>query len=372
MSTAVSQSRSSFVCDTPTPEDADDLLLLHSMPMGGAVSLSLRAGPDMRQAEAVRGARHHGVVVRRSADRRVVAVGTRSVMRVNLNGEPQRVGYLSGLRNTPGVRLPRGVVAEAFDRLAATRREDEAGFEFTSIMRDNHRARRGLERGVKGLPTYTPIGGMQTLAMRVGVEGTVRPPLRRLSEADMPAILQLLAECGRGAQLRPVWGAEVLACEDRCRGLDPCDFVGYEQAGRLVACGAVWDQRAYKQTVVARMAPALRRARTIINAGSRLTGQVALPAVGEALSAVYGSHLAVQGDAPGVWRRLVAGLRAVAAGKGAKALVLGVPDGHRLADGRLLRRPMRRAASVLYAVHQPGTQRPLLDGRPVWPEVAVL
>lgn len=372
MSTSVSHSRGSFFCDTPTADDTDDLRRLQAMPMDGAVSLSLRAGPESRQAEALGGGRHHTVVVRRSENRRIVAMGTRSVMRVYLHGEPKHVGYLSGLRNTPGVRVPRGVVAEAFDRLGATRRKDEADFDFTSIMRDNRRARRGLERGVKGLPTYTPIGGLQTLALRVVGRDAVRPPLRRMTEADLPAVVELLEACGRSAQLRPVWDAATLACRERCRGLRVRDFVGYEEAGRLLACGAVWDQRAFKQTVVAGLTPALRRVRPIINAGCRLTGRVALPAEGEALSAVYASHLAVRDDTPGVWRRLVAGLSAIAMEKGAKVLVLGVPDDHRLEDGRALRRPVRRAASVLYAVHPAGSPAPVFHGRPVWPEVAVL
>ena len=153
--------------DTPRPDDDAAISQLLRLPMDGRVRLSLRREPNRRLAAAIEGDRHHEVVVRQRSDGQVIAYGHRSVRRLWIDGRPQRVGYLGGLRLLPGVRLPRGLIAEAFAAMLATRRPDEAGFDITSIMSDNHAARRGLERGVPGLPTYTPLGEMMTMTFRV-------------------------------------------------------------------------------------------------------------------------------------------------------------------------------------------------------------
>lgn len=356
-----------YFCDTPRPGDDADLRDLGALAMPGPVSLSLRAGPDRRHAERVQGERRSVVVVRRRDDARIVACGSRSVRRLWMNGTVRRVGYLTGLRKTPGVLVPRRLVAEAFDRLLSMRRADECDYDLTSIMRDNAPARRLLERGVPGLPRYARIGAMVTLTVPARAGATATPPLRRLGDADVPRVAELLGRQARRAHGRPHWTPEALRCPERCRGLDPGSFVGYEDGGRLVACGAVWDQRAFKQVVVGGVAPALARWRPLVNLACRCGGRVPLPRPGDGLSAVYASHLAVPDDRPEIWPILLRGLQCLAARRGAGAVVLGLPAPHRSVARR---GAAWRSHSVIYTVRH--GEPPALDGRPVWPEAAVL
>jgi len=359
-----------YFCDMPRSGDEADIQRLYALPMPGAISLSLQVEPNYQHAASIQGDRHDMVVVRRRSDEQVVAIGSRSVRELWINGELRRVGYLSGLRNMPGVRLPRRLIAQTFDQLLSMRRPDEVDYDLTSIMADNVTARRALERGVKGLPRYSPVGEIVTLTVPTGPKRGLLPPFRRLENADMPRVAALLRSDGCASHARPNWTLDALLCPDRGRGLRPESFIGCEHAGQLVACGAVWDQRAFKQTIVSALSPALARWRHWINAGCRFAGRVHLPRPNEMLPMVYASHLVFPHDRPGLLEQLLSGLRSLAAEMGAEAMVFGLPATHPAASHWMLKRQAWRARSVIYVVHH--SVPPTLDDRPVWPEVAVL
>ena len=374
-----------YVVDGPGPGDDAALAALLALPMGGRMRLSMRPGPDRDAAAAWRGERGERgegggrgatVLVRDRETGRPVATGSRSVRTLWINGEPARVGYLSGLRNTPGVRLPRRVIAAAFNRLLNTRHEDEAAFDLTAVMADNAVARRALERGVPGLPTYTPLGGLLTVTVRAGGRRRAVPSGEPAEPAEVVALLH---EDGRRFQARPVWNDTSLACSG-WHGVRRV-FCVQRQNGRLCrsryaalpdACAAVWDQRPARRMVIDGLAPPLAWSRRPLNAALRLAGYPAIPAAGAALPMVFLSHLATRDGDPQKLHDVIHSAAALAAGCGeppARLATFGLPD---TPDHRRLTRRLRGwvSRSMIYAVHR--GPPPRLDGRPVWPEAALL
>lgn len=348
--------------------------LLRSQAMGGAVRLAFARDPDLALASGVEGERHHGVVVREAESGRVVGFGSRAVREVWLNGERARLGYLGQLRRAPPATGRLHLLAEGFDLLDQTRRDDELPFDLTSILADNATARGLLERGLPRLPIYQPLGRLVTLALRSRRgSGSASPRVRPATAADLPAIAACLQENGRRFQLAPVWTPEDLASEARCRGLSPQDFSLVMDGERVIGCLALWDQRGFKQTVVAGYSPALGRGRRLLNLALAVTGRPRLPRPGSTLALAYLSHLAVDGDREDVALALVRAALALAHRRGLDYGVLALAEGNPLLPVIARHFPARRLESVLYLVRpRHATPTVALDGRPLHVEVATL
>ena len=94
-----------------------------------------------------------------------------------------------------------GAGYHAMDR---TRLADELPYDLTSIVSDNHTARRLLERGLPGLPRYLPVGEViRTWAPRLvhvhlddALSGIHEHRMFGEGELDLPETLAALAHVG--------------------------------------------------------------------------------------------------------------------------------------------------------------------------------
>lgn len=379
--------------DLASPTDEPALRrLLREHPMAGEIRVTLEREPDLAIAAAVEGDSHATIVARRR-DGSLCGMGSRSVAGAFVNGRPCRLGYLSQLRLDPRARRHAGLrrlLAGGYQRLRAVGAAGEAPFDLTTVVADNRPARRLLEAGLPGLPTYVELEPFVTLVLPVprapaGWRDRVR---RRPPAAPMPPAGVVLA---RGT---PACMGEVAACLERnrrryqfarrftaaqllspvsSRGLVPHDFhLAIGARGEVVGCLALWDQSSFKQVVVRGYGRRLRLLRPVLDLLAPLLGTPRLPAPGEPLPHAYLSHVAVDGDDPGVFAALLAAARRAAAGR-FLYMVAGFAERHPFlaACGRRA----RRYRSVLYAVccREEGTAAvAALDGRIPHLEVALL
>jgi hypothetical protein len=365
--------------------DEPGIRALLRVPMDGEIRVALEREPDSRLAAAIEGDRHHTMVVRAGGGR-VVAMGSRAVRTVWLDGAPARLGYLSQLRRHPALEgIPTRVLRLGYATLADTRQPDELPYDLTSIVADNRPARRLLERGLPGIPPYRPLGELVTCMVPTRGVMALRP--RRLPPVSPGGgrLLEVGACLARNLsrhQLAPVWNAHDIAGGARSRGLAAGDLLVVHGAdhgpargpgGYVRGCAAIWDQRAFKQTRVRGYSPGLGRVRPVLNPLLRLAGRPPLPPAGATVAMAYLSHVAVDGDDPETFLALVARARRIARARGVDWLVTGFVAGHPLL-GPLLRaaRP-RTYRAILYAVGwAPDAPPPALDGRRLHVEVATL
>lgn len=342
--------------------------LLRRSAIPGAVRVAFTREPAYDAGAGVAGA--DDVTVLHEHDGYIDAMGRCSIRDLHRNGIVRRIGYLAELRAAGAVPLPRTALREGYARLAdwSIRRGAE-GF-VTSVADDNVRARRVLERGGRlGLPAYRPLGALVTflapvLAGAGGREAGGAP----VSPEELGEFLRRHA-CR--AQLTLPWTDRYWRAL-AVHGVTSRDFAVVQRDGRIVAAAGVWDQRAFRQTVIDGVSGPLRLLRPAVNVARRLRGRPPLPGPGEVLA--QGALLAVSVDEARDWLILWPALQALAAARGLSWLSLSLDRRDPWCSIlRALTRP-REYFTTLYEVrwqNQP-TWSEAWDGRLLRPEVGLL
>jgi hypothetical protein len=356
-----------FAVATP----ADDVALrrlLRENPMPGAISLSFEREPDYFRGAAIADAAD-ATLVAYDGDA-LACMGRVTTRPCWINGECRRVSYLGELRLDAAAQGRVDVLRGGYRYFHDLHRRDRADLTFTSIAADNVRARRLFERGVAGLPRYEFLTEFVTLLIPVPPRGG----RAGLTLASCPAgeLVEFLNSAGRAHHLATAWTLPSLLALAQ-HGLPVERFRVLRRDGRIVACAALWDQRAFRQTVIRGYTPALSRLRPVINFASRLFGMPRLPKPGAVLTHAFLSPLVVLPEAESLLPDLVAAHFPEAAQRGLDFLTVGfAADDSRLTT---LRRRFRGRTyrSRLYRVGWPDDPvAPALDNRLILPEVALL
>lgn len=359
-------------------DDAELRELLAATPMPGAISVGFRREPSFFDAGAVHGRFRQVVAARDSASGTIVGMGTRSVSPRFVNGTPQPLGYLSGLRVRPEYRNL-GLVARGYALFKQLHADGRTPLYLTTIAADNHRALELLTSGRAGLPRYDPLGAYHTLAFSLRRRATTpKSPrgveIRTAAESDLPAIIAFVREVGPARQFFPYIDANDFAdASGLYRGLALSDVLLAIRGGRIVGTLGVWDQRSFRQMVVAGYQRGLALARPAINLWSRLSGGPHLPRPHEPLPYLLAAlPTTIDADSQLFESLVDAALDKAAAGD-ATQLLLGLHGDDPLL-ATLGSRRVRRYVTRLFAVcWEDGDELRIgLDGRPPYLELGSL
>lgn len=358
--------------------DADVRRLLRDNAMEGMISLTFEREPSFLLGATIEGDVHQTLVACEPDHNRVVGVASRSVHDAYLDGGVGRLGYLSQVRIDPKHR-GRAVLAGGWAKVRELHEQDPVEAYVTTIIADNHLARRVLEKDRPTKPCYRPKGELHTLAL-VPRRRPLRsrlpfgPRIARGRAEMLPDIAACLQRNYRRYQFAPHWTADTLADPDRCRGLCAEDFFVATRRGKAVGCLAIWDQQGFKQNVVRGYGKTLRWARPFVNAASRVAALPRLPAVGQPIPHAYVSHVAIDGDNPSVLVALLRRALDVANRRKLAYLALGLMDRNPMLE--LVRKTFRHIdyRAILYVVYWPdgAARAEALDSRVPHVEVATL
>ncbi len=350
-------------------DDAGVRRLVRSQAMPGRVRLSFCREPDFSLGCAVTGDDYRVLVARSVPGNDVVGVACRSTRRVFVNGREQRIGYLGQLRVDERYQ-GRWLVSRGFGMLAEMQRADPVSAYLASIVDGNDRATGILVRKARrGFPEFREVARYVTLALRVrrwrrsfGVGG---PADRRGFGAwargvSLEEIAGFLRREGSCRQLASVWTADGLR-RLGAFGLHAEDIHVAYQEGAIAGVMALWDQSAYKQSVVRGYSGWLRAAAPL------------LPRPGTQLRSAFASLICVAGDDPAIFESLLREVYRAAARRGFDYLLVGLD----------VRDPFLTAArayphvsypSRLYLASWPdgGPSYESLDARPTYVDIATL
>jgi hypothetical protein len=355
-------------------DDAPIRRLLRETPMVGQVSISLEREPNYFADAGLPSESKQTIVA--YDNERLACVGSCSIRRRFVNGQSCRAGYLGSLRMDSQYAGRFDILRRGYQFFHKLQTEAPADFYFTTIAADNERARRFLERGAAGMPIYEFVGEFVTLLIPTNGGQSNNQDREECTVSDAPPLDQLVAFLNgfnQQHQFAPCWAAEELRSLQGL-GLQASDFCPIRKDGNWMACGAVWDQRSFKQTVIHGYAPWLKWSRPILNGFNRALNRPRLPVTGATLSNAFGSHLAFASDRPTEFLELTELLLRAARERGIKFLTLGLAAN----DTRLIvaRKTFsgREYRSRLYVVRWPGIGGTAaeLDGCPLAPEVALL
>lgn len=278
-------------------DDAGIRELLRRSVIPGAVRVAFTREPAYAAGAGLAGGEDATVVFEH--DGRVAALGRCTVRTVWRNGRLCLAAYLSELRADPGVRGAVAGLRDGFARLADWAVERGAEGFYTTIVDDNARARAVLERGGRlGLPVYRPAASLVTLVAPVTrVEpGRAEPP------PDAVELQTFLAGQAPLAHLSLPWTSGAWSAL-AAHGIGPADFAVARRAGRVVAVAGVWDQRAFRQTVIDGLSGALGALRPVVNRVRRWRGLPDVPAPGAVmpLASVLAAAVPDARDWAAVW-----------------------------------------------------------------------
>jgi hypothetical protein len=332
-------------------DDAGIRRLLATNAIPGRIRIRYEREPDYFAGCATMGETQ--VLVARAGER-VVGVACRAVRPMYINGERAAVGYLGQLRVDREFR-GRWLVLRGFRMLHELHKQSPPRGYVTTIIEGNDEAEGVLVRRARGaMPRYRRIDRLITLAVAVprGVgAGTVVPRAAPLPSPLPPPGERGLTPrsarptnplspgggrgLGRGAALATS-SAETIAAflerEGPRRNFfpvydgTPADFTCVLRGGEIAAAAALWDQSAFKQTIVDGYDGLTRAARPLYNAAALLLRRPMLPKPGTMLRFAYASFFCVANDDPDAARELIGRLLAEARERGLDHLLLGFTE----------------------------------------------
>jgi hypothetical protein len=288
----------------------DDRLLRELMaatPVPGSVTVAFEREPDFFAACPTMGECLTMLAIEADSQRLAAAVCLARQERW-LDKQPRTFGYVGGLRVHPDFRGA-GILGKAMPFI----REAAAGWGgipwFTVIPAGNRSSEGLFVRNIRAsFPRLEPLYELHTLGLATGrrrnnslagfkgdkmgtaeipISGSTPVTLHQASPAEVAAFLAQHPQ-----NLRPCWKAEDLGPGS---GLGRFRFIGVSRGGILVGTAAVWDQEAFKQSVVRAYSQGLARIRPLYNLAGRLAGFPVLPDPGQAIRSAYLSCFCVPG-----------------------------------------------------------------------------
>lgn len=346
--------------------------LVGSVTMPGTIAVRFEREPDYFLGTPLMGDPCEVLLVRHEPDGALAGVLCRAWRTHLVNGEPRRLGWIGQVRAAPGHR-GRWLMHQGLPLLRA--KDDTGGLHLGVVARDNPRARAVmLERRPPGGLRARPIARLVTRALLLrrgqghwtrrsdGVRGVA---LLTGASIDPRRLMDFLRTQGARRQLFPAWSLEDLVGGRTLRGLAPEDIAVAvtDPGGAIVGTVGCWDQRAFKQDVVAGYPAWMSRLRPAWNLlAERLSGPD-LPAIGDPIPQAFAALICVADDDPAIFRLLLEQVARRAVVKRCGYLLVGLTEGDPLAAG-IGRWPSIRYTSDLFAFSwtdpTPGAE---LDGR---------
>jgi hypothetical protein len=321
-------------------DDAELRRLLRENPFPGGISISLEREPNYFTGAKAEGSFHQTTIARDRSTGKIIAMGSRSIRDVYLNGKVQAVGYLGHFRVATGYRTMLKAFVQGFRFIRTLHQDGRTPFYYSSIIEDNLAARRLFSLGVQGVPSFQEYARMHTLAIhcrrkRKKLAFADGLQLTRGSPAHTNAIVACLQRNGARYQLAPHWTPETIFNPDHTPGLTPKDFFLAMEGESVVGCLAVWDQTSFKQSVVRGYSGKIARWRRFMNMGAKIAGLPTLPPPNTPIRHCYASHLAVDDDNPEVFAVLLRNAYSHALDQGHGYLMLGLCENHPFLESAL-------------------------------------
>lgn len=366
-------SRQGIIYKIATLADDEALrFILQNTPMDGWIRVTFEREPSFFASTQLFGETIAVIAHLENDPKQLVGMYLLTRMPVHVNGLPEKLGYLGGLRVLKHHRHKiRALIGgyESIDPLLNDLRTPS--YWFTSIAKENAAARRILEAGIKYLPIYRPISEMRTLffSTRKGKNRGLLKPLKKNETAD---IVKFYNRQAVNYQFSPVLSETWLSSLSESTALTFDDIFILKQHDEILGCMLIWDQRQFKQTVVKGYNPPYDTIRPMYNVYARSTGKLMLPKAGEPLKQVYLAFFALDVSVHHLAVDILREALFLSARKNAESATLGLSI-----DNPLLKRIQAELTAQAYdtlietvAWHEQDFT--VLDSRPVQPEVALL
>ena len=340
--------------------DADDAVLrgfMRTHGMAAWVEMAIEREPSFFAGRNFSG-EEWAVIAEEQSD--VVGMYSAAVRPLYVNGKPERLGYLGGLRVAPSYRHRIRYLRQGYASIRTLAPQSATlPWWFTVVAADNIAARKLLEAGVPGLPAYRPLGEYVTFAVPAS-RGRRRGWWRPAQEAEVDALVAFHNDQACALNFTSVLDGALV----RRVGLDR--FYIFERRGVLQGVAALWDQRSFKQIVAARYRRPIGRLLPLYNLYAKLFQRIPLPREGHALNHSFVAFLALRDEVRPEGRPV---LRDLLSHCKTPIASVGLHAGNSLNQVLMDLKPVRYPARVYGVAFE---QESLVSNRPPQPEAAFL
>jgi len=321
-----------YLVETATPGDDDSLrALLRSTYMNGPMRLSFQREPGFFLGADLGNLDTEVIVGRETRTGAVVSTAARAIRRAFIDGDDCPLGYLSGLRLRDDARKS-ALLARGYQYLKQLHADGRVPYYVTTILDGNAEARNILTSGRAGLPVYLPYGKLRTYLLPLyGRRRRLRTGAvtRGAASGILPDAVGCINAFHAGFQFAPAYRVEDFAVTcGMLRGLSTNDLYlrlrGREVAGMM----AVWDQNAFKQSVVAGYSRILAAVRPALTLAAKFGLAPRLPRPGQSLPCLYAGLIASRDCDAALFQELVDTVLTDWTDRGYAYLLLGLSDRH--------------------------------------------
>jgi len=290
---------------------ADDIplqSLMSQCPMEGRIRMCFLTSPRYFDSIGVMGKFNQAVVVRDSHSGKIVGFGARCIKPAYLNGQVRSLGYLSHLRSIPDYRRAT-LLARGYRYLKSLHGDGRAPLYISTIIEGNAYAKEQLTSRRCGLPGYYDQGVYYTCALAIKKDTRASHPeinVQRGSVDLLDGIVSCLNRNGSTKQFYPYYTKDdFISGKEFLRGFCISDFYVAMKQGKIVGVAGKWDQRSFKQAVIAGYSGSVGVMRPFYNLAARFLRLPKLPAPKTHLAFFYLSFIAVDADDREIFRALV-------------------------------------------------------------------
>jgi hypothetical protein len=203
---------------------------------------------------------------------------------------------------------------------------------YLSAISDENATARGIlvDHPRPHFPIHREVARIYTLGIilrKTWLPRARRPAVEveRGSPAQIGEVVAFLRQHGSKRQFFPAY-EEADFDSHTTRGFHVQDLLIARYRDRILGVLGLWDQSAYKQTVVQSYADSLRRLRPFYNLAARAVGVRPLPAIGQHIHSAYASFVCVADDDPDVFAALLRQVYHLAVERGLAYLMIGLTE----------------------------------------------
>ncbi len=294
-----------------TAQKEDDTYLkdlMRSHPMPGWIHVAFEREPSYFHAVTTEGKYNQTIVARDTLTNEVIAMGSRSIKPVFINGEVSSLGYLSSLRLLSRYRNAM-VLGRGYRYLKQLHRDNRTKAYISTIINDNTKALNTLTSKRCGLPQYHDLGVYYTHIIRFTkkYEMAYRDlAIMRGTKIALSSIVDCLQRNGKKKQFFPYYEqGDFLSNKEYLRDFNIDDFYVATRGRQVVGVLAKWDQLNFKQSVIVGYSGTIKRIRPLYNVFARVVNQPTLPSPGTMLKSFFVSFIAVERNDPLIFSALL-------------------------------------------------------------------
>ncbi|HEY7419639.1 MAG TPA: hypothetical protein VH593_30950 [Ktedonobacteraceae bacterium] len=278
-----------------TEADDDELrLLLRQIAMPGNITLSFLREPSFFLAEQAGSITSQVIICKDHQQGQLVGMGSRSIRCVYINGKPARIGYLSMLRGIPQARGNIGL-ARGYRYLQTLHADGSVPYYFTTILDGNAEARALLTSGRAGLPHYKPVARLITYLIPLTKKRRgekVNPAMSKVERDYLPNAVAFLQKWNSHYQFAPVYTLQDMLGQSRLLPYFSWEnLYVYREHDTCIGTLGVWDQQAFKQTVVTAYSRKMQFMRPLYNLLAPIRRTPRLPQTGANINILYTAFL---------------------------------------------------------------------------------